>query len=48
MIPYAGPLFAGMATAFAGLAVSWHVGMATAAYFLVQQLVENDVIQRRS
>jgi predicted PurR-regulated permease PerM len=46
MIPYAGPLIAGMiATGLAGLAVSWHVGMATAAYFLVQQLVENNVIQ---
>jgi predicted PurR-regulated permease PerM len=46
LIPYAGPLAAGIvATTLATLTGSWHVGLATAAYFVVQQLVENNLIQ---
>jgi predicted PurR-regulated permease PerM len=46
LIPYAGPLVAGIiATALATLTVSWHVGLATAVYFVVQQLAENNFIQ---
>jgi predicted PurR-regulated permease PerM len=46
LIPYAGPFLSGLlATTIATTTVSWHVGLATAAYFLVQQLLENNVIQ---
>jgi len=46
LVPFAGPFIAGaIATGIATVTVSWHVGLATAGYFVVQQLLESNVFQ---
>ena len=46
LVPYAGPFISGViASGIAAVSVSWNVAFATAAYYLVQQLVENNVLQ---
>jgi predicted PurR-regulated permease PerM len=46
LIPYVGPFAAGViACGLAAVSVSWQIALATAAYFLVQQVLENNVIQ---
>lgn len=44
-IPFAGPFVVGvLATAIATVAVSWNVGLATAGYYALQQLIESNVL----
>ncbi len=46
LIPYVGPFAAGVvACGLAAVSVSWQIALATAAYFLVQQVLENNVVQ---
>jgi predicted PurR-regulated permease PerM len=43
-IPYAGPFFAGLIATAIAASVSWHLALATGVYYLLQQLVENNLL----
>lgn len=43
-IPYAGPFFAGVIASAIAASVSWHLALATAVYYTLQQLVENNLL----
>lgn len=43
-IPYAGPFFAGVIATAIAASVSWHLALATAVYYTLQQLVENNLL----
>ncbi len=46
LVPYAGPFISGViASSIAAASVSWHIALSTATYYVVQQLVENNVLQ---
>ncbi len=43
-IPYAGPFFAGVIATAIAASVSWHLALATAVYYTLQQLVESNLL----